>query len=533
MKYYFNFFFIFLFISKAFTQSPSLEFKAKYSQAKLDLKNKKYELAKTGFLNLKSTSTSPVYSPYISYFLSLTFFHTNEIQLAENQLVNIQNNYPNWDKINEVNFQLGLVYFAKKETEKALYNFNKISLKSFEKDIDLQITKHFKSQKIVSPNKIWVEKFTNLKTLKSLNNESEAINIYDLKPSEIPILQPKPKANYTKNYFNFGLLLPFHADSAMNESSQYVYDMYEGMLLAVEKLKSENISIKINAYDVGNNKNKLLQLLNNLQFLENEILIGPLYQETNKIIQYYANERKVTLINPLSKNKQLIDNKPFSFLNKASNYGFAKQAVKFAANNFLGESAIIFDKNDSLATKLVAEELKKNGTKYTLIKYTNAESLSPYLKKKFGSIYLIINPKNSLNAISNIEKKYGIVPIITHNDFLPNQLQFNASNSPELYIFNQDYIDEESESIKKFKLEYWESRNNLASIYTMKGYDMMLFWGRQIGKYKQNHIDMVKLSSFDDDYLVNNFNYSLLPNENAAFIITTIQNGVEAFYRKF
>ncbi len=514
-------------------QAPSLEFKAKYSQAKIDLKNKKYDLAKKAFQSLKNNHNFTAYQPYISYYLSLALYHNNELQLSENQLINLQSAYPSWGKINEVNYLLGLVYFSKKETEKALTSLNKISTKYFEKDIDKQITHYFNNQKSNDQSKIWQEKFQNLKILKSLGNKPDAIVLYDLKPSEIPILQAKPKLNYSQDFFNIGVLLPFHTDSLNIESNQYVFDLYEGMQIAIEKLKTENIKINLHAYDVDNNKKQVLELLNNQQFLNEEILIGPVYQETNKIIQYYANERKITLINPFSKNNQLTINKPFSFLNKASNQGFVKQAVKFVASNFIGESAIIYDKNDSLTATMVAEELQKNGSKFVLIKYLNAESFTPYLKKKFGSIFLICQPKNSLNAIAVCEKKFGIVPIITQKDFLPDQLQFNPSNSLELYIFNQDYIDEESENVKKFKLEYWESRNNLASIYTMKGYDMMLFWGRQLGKYKQNHTEMVRLRSIDDDYLINDFNYGLVPNENTAFTITTIQNGMEAFYRKF
>ncbi len=67
----------------------------------------------------------------------------------------------------------------------------------------------------------------------------------------------------------------------------------------------------------------------------------------------------------------------------------------------------------------------------------------------------------------------------------------------------------------------------------MKGYDMLLFWGRQIHKYKQNLPSMFNIINSDDGYLVNNFNYSLVPNENSAFTITTIQNGIETLYRKF
>jgi hypothetical protein len=530
MKYYFNLFFILLFISSAYSQSTSLDFKAKYEQAKIDLKNKKFESAKNQFLSLKSGARPNHYTPYISYYLALAYFNLNEIQSAENQLITIQNT--SWSKNADLNYLLGIIYLSKKEADKALSRFSKIESKSFEKNIDTQIKSYFTKNKNATEIKLLAEKYPNIKVLKTFAVENKA-NIYELSANEIPVLPSRPKSNFSKDIYNIGVLFPFGIDSGQSDNNQYIYDMYEGMQFAIDKLKSEKINIKLHAYEIGNSSEEMLKLINNKQFLEDEILIGPLHQESNKIAQYYANESKVCLVNPLSKNPQLYRNKPFSYLSKASNWGYVKQAQKFASFNFSGESAIVYEKNDSLAARVLADELKKSNTKYAFIKYTNGESLNPYLKRKFGSIFVFAQPKTSVSLLTVLDKKFGIVPIIINREFLPDQIKFSASNNPELYIFNQDFLDESNENLQKFKSDFWEKRNNITSLYTYKGYDMMLFWGRQLAKYKQNYLDMVTIKPIEDDFLVSGFNYGFVPNENVAYTITTIQNGVETFYRKF
>ncbi|MES2795087.1 MAG: hypothetical protein V4683_03920, partial [Bacteroidota bacterium] len=76
-------------------------------------------------------------------------------------------------------------------------------------------------------------------------------------------------------------------------------------------------------------------------------------------------------------------------------------------------------------------------------------------------------------------------------------------------------------------------KNNIASYYTYWGYDLMLFWGRQISKNQENYLDRLPITKDLEGYLLSGFNYRDVPNENSAFTITTIDNGIETFYRKF
>ncbi|MES2795086.1 MAG: outer membrane protein assembly factor BamD, partial [Bacteroidota bacterium] len=348
-------FFFLAFITKVQSQSPSLEFKAAYKQAKIDLKNKKYQEAKNKLEKLYQTNSSNSYSPYIQYFIAFANYQLENYQSAENELIKLQNSFANIEKKQDINYLLGLVYLRKKETENALTTFSKINNASFEKELNQEIQNYFAgntNKKYIAELKI---KYPNLKVLKELDSKPNIQNVYNLTENQIPYLHEKAPVNYQKGYYNIGLLLPFNLDSTQDSQTignQYVIDLYEGMLLATEKLKSEKINLKLHAYNIGNSQANMVSLLNNESFLSEDLLIGPLHNEANKIAQYYANNQKVAIINPLSTNKQLIDNKPFSFISKASSDGFVKQSVKFASSNFIGEFAVVYEESDDTIAKL-------------------------------------------------------------------------------------------------------------------------------------------------------------------------------------
>jgi hypothetical protein len=519
----------------AWGQNPSLEFKAAYVQAKTEFKNKNYSVAKGQFEKLSTSFATNSYSQYLTYFIGLANFRLNNYNGAENELVKIQNAFPKKENNLEAAYLLGLTYLRKNEVELAIPIFAKIENTSFAKEIDHDIKTYFASISEVKYLNDLKAKFPGFKTLNSISIKPNTESVYNLSKNQIPFLQKKQPKNFNKGYFNVALLLPFNIDSAKNNQSvnnQYVIDFYEGAHFANEKLKAENINLKFHAYNIGNSQAEMVKLLNNQYFLAEDLLIGPLHQEANKIAQYYANNQNVAIINPLSGKKQLTDNKPFSYLAKASLAGFARQAIKYASYSYTGEFALVYDEKDSASVRYFSQEFAKNKIKYTLIKYQNPNSFKS-INKQFAGIFIGGHTQNATAIINAIDTKFGQVPIMADRSIFPDKLQFSTNIKPDLYLFNQEFIDENEAKIQDFKTNYWNSKNNLTSYYTYLGYDLTLFWGRHLAKYKENYLEMLAVTSETEGYLLSGFNYKTMPNENTAYTITTIENGVEVFFRKF
>lgn len=512
----------------AFTQSPNLEYKAKYMQAVSDYKNQKTVSARAIFETLKTSENE--YTPYIYYYLAKIDFELKKTEDAENQIVSLINKYPKWNQIQEANFLLGQIYFSKKETFKALDQLAIINVPKFESSKNNLISQNLKSISTSNLDQL-IQKYPKLEALKTLKNQITKINIFGLKADEIPNIGTKKERDFKKNGINIGVLLPFNIDSAFNgqaTKNQFVFDMYEGMKLAAEKLKSENILVKLHTYDIKNSKNEMMELCQNSTFLEEDLLIGPVYSETNKIAQYYANTVKTPLVNPLSTNSQLIENKPYSYLNKAGNKSLAKRMVDFASENAFGEYLIINEKEDLVLE--LENNLKKRNLKYKKLKFSHNISLKN-LGAKIAGVFLLTSPKNTEYTLNQIDTNLGQIPIWAPRDVFSENIYYRKE--VDLYFFNQNFIDENNEKVINFKAEYWEKNHAICSIFTMKAFDSTLFWARQLAHAGGNINTSVSIAKELDEYLLEGFNYREIPNENAAFQITTLHKGLEVFYRKY
>ena len=134
MARFINIIALLLLVSVSYSQSPSLEFKAKYQQAKINLKNNNIEQAKKAFEYLISTPQNS-YTPYLYYYLAMAQHKLNDYNECENTLEQISSKYTLWALNDDYYYLTGINYLKKNEIEKSLTFLNKIKNKDFENKI--------------------------------------------------------------------------------------------------------------------------------------------------------------------------------------------------------------------------------------------------------------------------------------------------------------------------------------------------------------------------------------------------------------
>lgn len=122
-------------------------------------------------------------------------------------------------------------------------------------------------------------------------------------------------------YVKVALLLPFHAsenvrinppldlpDSVetervkrqiLHKSEQFLY-FYEGILLAIDSLKKEGYKIDLHVYDTEKNTEKMYQLTEEINTLNPDLIIGPVYGSEYKVIAENLVNKNIPLVYPLS-----------------------------------------------------------------------------------------------------------------------------------------------------------------------------------------------------------------------------------------
>jgi ABC-type branched-subunit amino acid transport system substrate-binding protein len=362
---------------------------------------------------------------------------------------------------------------------------------------------------------------------------------------------PTPtRTSRPKGYYNIALLFPFRLDEFDAEkrlrNNQYVYDLYNGIKLAKTKLQEEGITVNLFAYDVENDANKTLELVNSPAFAQTDLIIGPFYLEPNRIASAYASQSNIILLNPIATNSDLVANQPTAFLAQPSIQQQAHKLADFAHNLPNGRQAAIYfgaSRKDSLLAMAYQAEL--NGLNYQVVDFRklsgSAQAMATAMQLPaprpgaptsstatvtLSHVFLASsNEEDGSRLLDALNRRHINGPLIaTASAFDQYKTGSSTLSRRELYLLYPDFVDNAREPVLAFEEQYLSKRNTIPSVFASQGYDMMLFFGRQLAKNGASFRNRSTLRSDTDDYLMSGFDYSQ-SNDNQIVPIVKFEEG--------
>ena len=554
-----------------------------YRDAVVMVERGQYEPAKKTLNNI--IQRGGALSPFAHYHYALATFRQRNYDASRLMLRQLMARFPNWNKIDDAHYLYAADAMELGRYEEALTTLQRIGDPKLGKDV-AKLEQHF------------IGRIREVDKLKQLNrefpeNRSVALALIDrlqrsggqddLQLSDrltnrfgVPTtattqttapttVTPKPTkvTNATnrparqKGVYNVALMLPFRLDAFDSDrrmlASQYVYDLYNGMKLAKAKLQSEGVTVNLLAYDVENDPNKTLELVNSPAFSQTDLIVGPLYAEPNRIASAYANQNNVLLLNPIATGGDLIANQPLSFLAQPSLERQATEAVDFmqargeAGNKrvavYFGES-----RKDSSLAQLYSDELQRR--RFQVVDFRKltgsassmaARMLPPASRPGVSStavggtspapvavnhIFLASSSDDDgprlLDALSRRHLSGPVLASGTAFNYFRNSAStFTRRN---LYLLYPEFIDTSRPIVETFEADYLSNRNTIPSIFAVQGYDMLLFFGRQLARTGGKLASRSGLRSDDDDYMLSGFDYTK-GNDNHVVPIVKYEGG--------
>ncbi|MFN8356407.1 MAG: ABC transporter substrate-binding protein [Spirosomataceae bacterium] len=533
------------------------DFETRYKRAVQLVSEGSFEKARGEFYVLsQSTIPNNPYLPYVLYFESLACFKTNLHNNAKNYLKQLIDKYPDWNRISDAYYLMANTHFVQGNLTEAIENLRRItdakvlpeanSMEDYYLGTVTSIATLKNLYSLYPEDRIIALNLSDLiertsSDKKDLELSDRITNRYGVKKSKLlapslanqtastsktPIAT-KEKSN--KGFYNVGVLFPFNLEELdpdkRSRSNQFALDMYEGIKLAKSKLQSEGVTINLFAYDVDNQQDEMMSLINNTSFGQMDMMFGPLHVETNKIASAYCTQAKIPLVNPLATDKDLITDQPFIYLTQPSLTLQAKRLAAFSQSNFAPRTAIILynpNRVDSLLAVTYQQELQKIGVEVvanTKVTGTNTEAYMAAIPemggRKVGHVFLASYSKNGgVSLLSALDRKHINTPIVTRADVFPLQsLSREQLSGKEIYVIANDFVDDTKTEVQQFKQLYMNRRGTLPSSYAFQGYDMMLFFGRMLGKYSPQIKAGLDQKAYTDGFTLSGFDYTL-SNEN-------------------
>ncbi len=124
---------------------------------------------------------------------------------------------------------------------------------------------------------------------KELNNESETDEAIRLPGAVTDI-------SY-RNSINISVLLPIQ--NAEGTVDRRFVEFYRGALLALEELKANGISAQVRLFDAPRDEYAVTAIVNSEEFLQSDLIIGPVYPEGMEQVVMWARANGVAVVSPL------------------------------------------------------------------------------------------------------------------------------------------------------------------------------------------------------------------------------------------
>ena len=492
--------------------------------------NRDFEKAISTLKPLASKTYRFSETPYSYYYLGLAqqkIKKSFESRLVLRQLLD---NYPEWSKLEDVYYLYADANLSDGYYEEGIKYLNKIESVDFKDDVFKLAGHHFSKLELKelkyynrqSPNNkgiafALVQKIFQTSTVKEdlilsdkLINSFQFGNFINQKARPQKTFQEPKKVELLESQINFGLFLPFALDqngiNKLAKTNQYIFDYYDGMILAREQLLNEKIFINLYAFEVDKREDKLTDILSSGNIQNLDLAIGPIYAETNEIATDFFSSNQIVQIHPFSNNRSLIKNN-LTYLAQPSYETQSSKVIDFVETLKVVKTASIYfgsAKKDSLFAEIHRSNLENRGFKINnFCRATRAETQLTTISP--GYVFIIGADAGIGNKIVSIfdQKRLNTTFIGTSNTFDKS----SSLNNTRVYTINSDYFNSSSEEINEFKKVYFNKRNTFPNTYVMQGYDLMLYFGRAFSKYGKDFKLALDTNTISDNLMLSGYDF--------------------------
>jgi LysM repeat protein len=219
-----------------------------------------------------------------------------------------------------------------------------------------------------------------------------------------------------KSVYNVGVFLPFRLkenetlnidELVVNKQNfpateQMALDFYEGLVRAADSLKSSDFSIVFKIYDVGERDSvQVLKHTGDAGFKSLDLIIGPLYNSSFKIIASEAKKLQIPCVSPLTQQNKVLFESVFTSKTTPANSTLLEGLVNFCADSLntqnivLVNSGVLKDQQNikyfkqSYNEKMLAKNLKD-----TITEVRGANVKAQYRSDKIN--YFIVLTENEV-----------------------------------------------------------------------------------------------------------------------------------------
>lgn len=364
---------------------------------------------------------------------------------------------------------------------------------------------------------------------KNTSGAPKGYEVIDTKPSqgnqpkkEAPYQAPNTngtKPNKVKNnqkpFYNVALVLPFYLDSFPTASggiypqSRIGVEYYQGVLSALDTLKTQGLNIKLHVFD-SYPETYLDVLIKGSKLSTMDLIIGPVFNSSMKLMAKYALEARIPVWSPFSPAGDITAQNQFFYIANPRTETHAQEMIRYTTDNFKNANILVLYQNNAQEKtylEIYRKHLQSLNLKAKEKLIENSGSGLPRISTgEIGALLeerpnVVVVPSMSVPFILNLLRevyplanKYDITLMGTPSMGNDVDLQLNYVNALNAH-FTQTYFLKPGYYESSFYVNYLNKYANVPSEYAVNGYDQMMFLGTAMSTYGETfRMELEKLS---------------------------------------
>lgn len=291
----------------------------------------------------------------------------------------------------------------------------------------------------------------------------------------------------SSRHADIALMLPLRIDGSA--ASVSYLEFYQGFLLGLEDLKSEGLSFTVNLYNSARSEEKSAEIVDSPEFEGTDLIVGPVYDNEINAVLPYAVENRIAVVSPLAATDSLHSPVLFGMAPKESS------KMDKMRQMFADEDNIVLVYGTSIDQEFDTEVREAlSGKNFSSYNYVGGEIPSSLFKSEKRNVYVVL-AKNELEA-----DKILAALSSAHNNLVSRSQLHSASvnviGSSRWNRFNNidrnlyfklgvryvtSYLAKRGNAvINRFDSQYIDSFQSLPSMYSYRGYDAAMIFGRAV-----------------------------------------------------
>lgn len=297
------------------------------------------------------------------------------------------------------------------------------------------------------------------------------------------------------------------------DDSRLSVEIYEGALFALDSLKKIGFNATVNSYDVGNDSASIQNILSKSEVKNADLIIGPINGYSLKQAASFALREHIPIISPLS--ATYFPNEPNQFLILAN--ATMQTHCEFIYDYLLDHELVhrmimVYRKNkpDLELVKYIKDyrdkKTEQGSPEINFVELTDSSETT--FRKLKDSLYftdknIILIPsndevfvRNMMKQISSLDSAYQVqvYGMPTWNNYsLISSAQFDSSQTR---ITSSFFLDQSIAQADSFKSAYYLKYGFNPTMNSLKGYNLVLYFGNHLLKYDDKFMATFPSSSF-------------------------------------